>query len=156
MVATRRMIPVNQAMVRLTNSTSATTVEFDEPVVSSSQRAEVWEVNMTFNTVSDSWEGVPLDKMTPTIFPLYTDCKESNIFEIEVKSNSTPCLATPSVPYSSSRTLMPSKLPVSNSAVFFHTSIQILMHIHCPSNITDERHKAFDEFSVCFLWHMKV
>lgn len=68
-VAIRRIIPVIHARVRLTNNTSATSVAFDDPCVSSSQRAEGREVRIIFNNLSDSGDGVLLSITTPTIWP---------------------------------------------------------------------------------------
>lgn len=63
----RRIIPVNQARVHLTNMTSAIAVAFFEPSTSANQRGDGKEVDIKFNTVSDSGKGDPLNRITPTI-----------------------------------------------------------------------------------------
>lgn len=62
--------PVIHATVRLTNITSSTAVELGEVCVSSSQRADGWEVKTTSNNGSAT-EGVSLQTMTPTIWPAW-------------------------------------------------------------------------------------
>lgn len=61
-------IPVIHATVRLTSTISSIAVELDESFVSSSQRADGWEVKMTLNNDSAT-EGLSLQTMTPTIWP---------------------------------------------------------------------------------------
>lgn len=65
-VAMRRIIPVSQARVRLTKKTSAAMIA-REPAASANIREDGLELNIKFNTVSDSGDGVPLKKRTPTI-----------------------------------------------------------------------------------------
>ena len=61
-----RTIPVIQASVSLTKATFAM-VTLLGTFVSSNQRADGWEVNMTFSIVSDSGAGAVLQRITPTI-----------------------------------------------------------------------------------------
>ena len=68
-VEMRRIIPVSQASVHLTNNTCGSNSLW-EPSVSTNQRADGWEVCITFNSLPDSVGGVPWKKMTPTIWPV--------------------------------------------------------------------------------------
>lgn len=65
----RRIIPVTQARVFLTNAISAMVVAlvaFD-PSFSANQRADGREVIITFNIVPDSGEDISVQMITPTI-----------------------------------------------------------------------------------------
>lgn len=65
----RRIIPVTQARVFLTNATSAMVVAlvaFD-PTFSANQRADGREVNAKSNIVPDCGEDISLQTITPTI-----------------------------------------------------------------------------------------
>lgn len=68
-VEMRRIIPVSQASVHLTNATCGSNSLW-EPSVSTNQRADGREVYITFNSLLDSVGGVPWKKMTPTIWPV--------------------------------------------------------------------------------------
>lgn len=68
-VATKRMIPVIQANVVLTNATAAILMISGEISVSSNERAEGREVTDTWKIFSDSDASLPPWATTPTICP---------------------------------------------------------------------------------------
>jgi len=63
-----RTIPVIQARVILTKATTAM-ASIVGSFVSSNQRADGREVNMTFSNVFDSGAGAVLKRIAPTIWP---------------------------------------------------------------------------------------